>query len=383
MGPDSGSSQYFNSGQPGGIGVGWSLGIQVLHDFIRANRAEILHRTRARVSSRSAPKPTTDEIESGIPFFLDELVEMLRDRLHSSATIDRSATRHGNDRFELGFTVTQVVHDYGDVCQVVTELAIERGATVSTEDFRVLNRCLDDAIAGAVTEFTRVTQKQLTDHSTERLGILAHELRNELNTAMLAHQILKDGKVGIGGSTGGVLGRSLQALQVLINRSLAEVRLDARIHNDHPIDVRLFLGEIELAAAIAAQSAGISLTTQLGDQGVQVLGDRQLLSSAVTNMLHNALKYTAKGGHVTLKTSAAQGRVQIEVQDECNGLPDSIVAGLFEPFHHGPAGNSGLGLGLSISARAVDAMQGTLVAQNLGRGCVFTIDLPRMIAQPA
>jgi signal transduction histidine kinase len=262
----------------------------------------------------------------------------------------------------------------------VTELAIERGATVSTDDFRVLNRCLDEAIAGAVTEYTRASQKLLTDNSTERLGILAHELRNELNTAMLAHDILKEGKVGLGGSTGGVLSRGLLALQALINRSLAQVRLDAHIHNEHPIDVRLFLGEIELAAAIAAKAAGISLTTQLGDQGVQVLGDRQLLSSAVTNLLHNAMKYTVKGGHVSLRTSATQDRVQIEVQDACNGLPEPIVAGLFLPFRQGGQDNSGLGLGLSISARAIESMHGQLVARNLGTGCVFTIHLPRMTA---
>ncbi len=350
----------------------------MLHDFIRANRSEILQRTRSRVASRSAPLPTTEEIESGIPFFLDELVEMLRDRLHSSASIDRSAKSHGNKQFAKGFTVTQVVHDYGDVCQVVTQLAIERGATVSTEDFRVLNRCLDEAIAGAVTEHTRVSQKLIASNNTERLGFLAHELRNELNTALLALQILKDGQVGIGGSTGGVLNRSLMALQVLVNRSLAEVRLDAHIFQDLPIDVRLFLGEIELAAVIAAKSAGISLSTQMGDQGVEVLGDRQLLSSAVTNLLHNALKYTPKGGHVSLRTSASNDRVRIEVEDTCNGLPEAIVAGLFLPFQPGVTDKSGLGLGLSISARAIESMHGTLVARNLGTGCIFTVELPRM-----
>jgi hypothetical protein len=52
-----------------------------------------------------------------------------------------------------GFTVGQVVHGYGDVCQAVTDLAVEMGAPISTDDFRTLNRCLDDAIAGAVTEY--------------------------------------------------------------------------------------------------------------------------------------------------------------------------------------------------------------------------------------
>ena len=51
--------------------------------------------------------------------------------------------------------MSQVVHDYGDVCQAITELAVEMDAPISTDDFRMLNRCLDDAIAGAVTEYGR------------------------------------------------------------------------------------------------------------------------------------------------------------------------------------------------------------------------------------
>ena len=54
-----------------------------------------------------------------------------------------------------GFNISQVVHGYGDVCQSITDLAVEMDAPISTDDFRTLNRCLDDAIAGAVTEFSR------------------------------------------------------------------------------------------------------------------------------------------------------------------------------------------------------------------------------------
>ena len=53
-----------------------------------------------------------------------------------------------------GFTVSQVVHDYGDVCQSITDLALQLNAPINVEDFRTLNRCLDDAIASAVTEHT-------------------------------------------------------------------------------------------------------------------------------------------------------------------------------------------------------------------------------------
>src|SRR6188768_307690 len=119
----------------------------MLHDFIRSHRAEILQRARLRVAERRAPLPTAEELENGIPLFLEELIEMLASRdLHPSSAAS-AATRHGHNRFAMGFTIAQVVHDYGDVCQVVTELAIESKAALSTEDFRALNGCLDDAIA--------------------------------------------------------------------------------------------------------------------------------------------------------------------------------------------------------------------------------------------
>ena len=113
---------------------------------------------------------------------------------------------HGHDLLLQGFTVSQVVHDYGDVCQAITDLAVETDAPISTDDFRTLNRCLDDAIAGAVTEYGRERNQSGIDgesaRGTERLGFLAHELRNLINTGMLAFEVLKTGNVGVAGSTG-------------------------------------------------------------------------------------------------------------------------------------------------------------------------------------
>src|SRR5688500_6353253 len=128
----------------------------MLHEFIATYRDEIILRCRAKVATRSVPPPTESEIDHGVPLFLDQLVATLRggqDTLNPE--ISRSAVLHGHDLLLQGFTVSQVVHDYGDICQTITELALEWNAPISTDDFRTLNRCLDDAIAGAVTEFGR------------------------------------------------------------------------------------------------------------------------------------------------------------------------------------------------------------------------------------
>ena len=140
----------------------------MLSEFIAINRDEITRRCRAKVTARSIPPPTAAEIDHGVPMFLEQLVGALRLGLSSSPDIGRSAVLHGHDLLLQGFTVSQVVHDYGDICQAITDLAVESNAPISTEDFRTLNRCLDEAIASAVTMYTRESQQSLSENATDR-----------------------------------------------------------------------------------------------------------------------------------------------------------------------------------------------------------------------
>ena len=142
-----------------------------------------------------------------------------------------SAAAHGKQLLELGFSVDQVVHDYGDLCQAITDLAVERDAPFSIDQFRTLNRCLDNAIADAVTEFSfqrdATIARQQSAEVNERIGFLVHELRNSVGTATLAVAALELGNLPISGATGSVLKRSLAALASLIDHTLDEVRINA------------------------------------------------------------------------------------------------------------------------------------------------------------
>ena len=86
-------------------------------------------------------------------------------------------------------------HDYGDLCQAVTELAHEKEAAITVDEFHTFNRCLDNAIADAVTEFglqrDQIRTEERAASMNERLGNLAHELRNRLSSGMLAFQAIK------------------------------------------------------------------------------------------------------------------------------------------------------------------------------------------------
>ena len=377
----------------------------MLHDFLEENRAQLVDRCRSKVLLRRAPPPTPVELEHGIPLFLGQLIDILRAEERPAGPppdiasrgaapsperipggLEETATKHGSEMLLQGFTVNQVVHDYGDLCQSITEIATESGARIAANEFNVLNRCLDDAIAGAVTSYQAQRERQVSESQRreigERLGSMAHELRNLLGTATLAFEALKGGMIGTAGATSAVLGRSLAGMRDMINRTLAEVRLDVSMPpRFQDISIDRFMGEMQVTESLSARAKECEFSVAPVEPGLRVHADQQLLHSAVSNLLHNAFKFTRTHGKVSVKSFAAGERVLIEVEDECGGLPEGKAQALFAPFEQRGANRTGLGLGLSISRRAVEAMGGELRVRDVpGKGCVFTIDLPRQSA---
>ena len=198
----------------------------MLHEFVTANREEIIRRCRAKVATRVDPTPTIAEIDHGVPMFLDQLLDELRHGPSPDLNIAKTATQHGHDLLMQGYTVSQVVHDYGDVCQSVTELACERDAEISTADFRTLNRCLDDAIAGAVTEYGRERAQPGQRDDTiagSRRETVVRDLLKAIHISKFAFDAIRSGSVGVAGSTGTVLSLGLDTASDLAERLLAEV----------------------------------------------------------------------------------------------------------------------------------------------------------------
>jgi hypothetical protein len=192
------------------------LGASLLHEFITEHRSEIITRCNKRLHARSASRPM-EPLAKGVPLFLDQIAEALRLRLGPTPIMAETATIHGADLLRRGFTVAEVIHDYGDVCQTVTELAVEEHAQITALEFKTFNLCLDDSIAQAVTEHGRLREGAHTDRRSHAAQALGHCL----DAAILAYDLLRSGQVGIGGSTGAVLGRSLTELRALVAEHLA------------------------------------------------------------------------------------------------------------------------------------------------------------------
>ncbi len=152
---------------------------------------------------------------------------------------------------------------------------------------------------------------------------------------------------------------------------------------DDSVSLGEFIEEVEVGASMEAGARGLTLAVTPVEPGVEVKVDRQLLAAAVANLLQNAFKFTRPHGHISLRTSSTKDHVLIEVEDECGGLPPGSANELFRPFERRSHNRSGLGLGLSISRKSVQAEGGEIhVRDRPGIGCVFTIDLPRLSPAP-
>jgi signal transduction histidine kinase len=349
---------------------------------------------------RITPDADALELDHGVARFLDQLIKTLQVEQTSEPMRSRSisgpsgggpaaseiavtAALHGRELSKRGFTVDQVVHDYGDLCQAITDLAAEHALPIEADEFRTLNRCLDNGIADAVTEYVfqrdSLLERKNVKALNEQLGFLAHELRNLIHTATLAVIAIKAGNVGTSGATGALLDRSLIGMRNLIDRSLAGVRLTAGMPSRAQlISLADFVADIKVSASLESQTRGCRFTVGDVSRELALDVDREMLLSAVGNLLQNAFKFTRPGSEVTLNAYAAADRIRIDVEDHCGGLAHGAANDMFLPFKQNGEDRSGLGLGLAICRRSVEANNGVLQVRDVpNSGCVFSIDLPR------
>jgi signal transduction histidine kinase len=370
-----------------------------MYRFLQDHREALIARCKGTVAQRPRRAATDDELRNGIPLFLEQLARTLRAEEAGEASesfrisgasggnssavseIGVSATAHGRQLLELGYTVDQVVHDYGDICQAVTGLAAERKVPFTIDEFRTLNRCLDNAIADAVTAFSAGHDiglaRNQSAQANERVGSMVHELRNSVHTATLAVRALESGSLPLQGATGGVLKRSLEAMTSILAGAVASVRAEAN-HGIEVFSLAPFIADAAAAASLDTGGRGCLLTVDAVDDRLAVRGARELLLAALVNLLQNAFKFSRPDTVVNLAVRAGPAKqVLIEVADHCGGLPEGSAEKMFRPFMQQGPDKSGLGLGLSIARNSIEADGGTLGVRDVpGTGCVFAISLP-------
>jgi signal transduction histidine kinase len=384
----------------------------MLYDFLIHNQKEVLAMTETKTLELAGVRPSSEQLREGLPIFYKQLLEVLRlqekprtpsksdkkDMAKAASESDEPALAeaagnsddaafataagvHGTELLRLGYTLSHVVHAYGAMCQAITELATNKKIHITSNEFHDLNRCLDTAIAGAVTGYQSRLNIQEKSREVEHLGFLAHELRNCLTSVNISLQLIKKGTVGFGGNTGKLLEKGLHRLEELVDRSLTEVRLrvDPKIHAESEHLLQL-VDQIILTAEIEARLKAQTFEIQI-DPNLVIVADQQLMFSALSNLIQNAIKYSRSGAKIQVRGKSEGEKIVFEVEDECGGLSDSTVS-LFKPFEQHHENRNGLGLGLTIAQRAIALNYGTIDLHDLpGKGCIFRVTLPKTLGQ--
>jgi signal transduction histidine kinase len=350
----------------------------MFHNFLTREKKRILTNARQKALGARWGRIRTDAEDGGWDYFYDELTSRFKSGegfvIHEE---DRTQKATSKEYLRLGFAITEAVQSYNILYQAITDSADELGFTISVEDQSQLKVSLDIAIAEVVAEFEREKSLSQGAKETERLGFLAHELRNSLQSASIALELVESGAVGLQSKTGGLLRSSLQRMAELVDTALTSVRLqvepEVRLER---VAVYAVMSEVEATASFQSNARGLQLRMQAGSL-LMVLVDRPLFVSALSNIVQNALKFTQPGGSIGVTARKHGDRILIEVEDQCGGLPDGKIEELFQSGVQMGADRTGVGLGLAITRQALERNNGMLRVTNLpGKGCIFTIDLP-------
>lgn len=347
----------------------------MLADVVRKHRDEVLEIATERLAEL-IPEQSLRDADNYLPTLVDEILAGLSDpQIDGSGDprIARSAAEHGRERQRFGSNIEFVVHDFGVICDGISEVARRLGMQIDAGDWQKLNRALDFGIARAISGFEALRREQEQRDSAAELGGVAHELRNALAAASVAFEAVRRGRVGTQSRTADIVMRNLKRGGQLAANLVLESKLLTR---PEPAFASLMLRPIveDVVAATPAADAMIEIDVA---PRLTVVADRELLTSALTNLVQNALKFTRSGGTVTVRARPTDQEVVIEVEDQCGGLPPEKVEALFEPFVQEGQNRTGLGLGLSIVRRIMLAHGGGVRARDLpGRGCIFELSFP-------
>lgn len=348
-----------------------------LAELLATRRDDVLTRWKEAVRGSLHPEAMPHlELIDHLPAFVDEIAEALRDRESSAGS--RIAADHGVQRLGLGFSLDGVVREYGALRDAILEVARVEQLTVREWELDLLFDCTITGIAEAVSEYQRQRDAELQRHMNEHFAFIAHELRNPLGSAIAAVGMLeRKGQLNTSDRFAQVLNRGLQRMNELIGSSLRSAQISTGITLvREPVTLTALLEEMGMAAAASAEQRDIALTFHV-ENDVTVSVDLRLVTSALSNLVRNAVKFSHDGGAVEVRARGSADRVVIEVEDTCGGLPPGAVQQLFAPFAQLGTDRSGFGLGLAIAKQAADAHEGVIRVQDLpGKGCIFVLELP-------
>jgi signal transduction histidine kinase len=243
-----------------------------------------------------------------------------------------------------------------------------------------------DEIGGLARSFNAMAAqlRRIDETKEEFYATLSHELRSPLTSVREAAHLLRDGVPGELNAKQArlvtVIGNSTDRLLRLVNQMLELSRLRAGVL---PLTrERVDLGRIVSRAVEElrpqAEEGGVALTRETMGEQFEARGDEDRLVQVVVNLVANAIRFTPRGGRVTVRLIDAGPEIEIQVEDTGVGIPAAALPRIFDSWRQAHSDRGGTGLGLAVVRGVVLAHGGRVTVESQeGKGSRFTVLLPR------
>jgi signal transduction histidine kinase len=310
------------------------------------------------------------------------------------------ALDHGEQRWDSGWSITEVVRDYQLLHLTILEhLEGRLGRPLRYREIMAVSVFIKDAIAASIAAYAAHSDLHIRDLERDRaaaiveadrrkddfLAVAVHELRNPvapiLNAAR-ALDILLPSEQQDARELARVVRRQARQLARLLDdlsdlTRMAQGRLELR---KTAIDVREVIEQAVQTCTAAIQNRGHRLTLRLPDSPLTIQGDAARLIQVVVNLLTNAAKYTPSGGEITVAAERTNDTITFSVQDTGIGVEPEVLSRVFDLYTRATDNKSpdGMGIGLAIVRELVALHAGSIECRSagLGQGAAFVVELP-------
>ncbi len=260
--------------------------------------------------------------------------------------------------------------------------AIERKQALET--LRILNKSLENRVEERTAELVKA--QEINQFKAEFVSMLSHDIRNPLNTILLAAGLLQNHEEKLSQEKKHSHLQMIRSAIKNMAQLLDEVSLIGKADSGKlqcdliAMDLEAFCRQIVEEAQLSIKDKHLTVIFNCHQKLEPVLLDESLLHHILGNLLGNAIKYSLPGGIVNFELFGQEHAVIFKIQDWGIGISPQDQKHLFQPFHRGEnvGGIAGTGLGLSIVKKCVDAHQGEiLVNSEVGVGTTVSVILPR------
>jgi signal transduction histidine kinase len=343
-------------------------------DFVEEKAEKIVERWKALVLEQLGRTRDESELIDYLPVLLRDLVAALRSPSGEWRELEGAET-HARHRVEAGVDIAEMTLEMSILEETIIELAQDQQAGLSNAELRQLIRTMGQAKALAVRCYARLQEKNRADEMSQHLAFIAHQIRNPLSSAALITEILAMVPEGQRDSHIARLRRAISRLSKLVD----DFVIDVRLHGGQSLSLQSISAEALVDKACEdvspyASEREISIVKDMEPLDWEV--DPELMTSALTNLLSIAIKFSCRGDAVRVEARSSDEHVRLEIEDPCGRLPDDLQERLFQPVQKREH-RTGFGLGLSLVKQVVEAHHGTIdMVNGESEGFAFVLDLP-------